>query len=752
MTISATDLESRLVSGMTGFAPSFSPDGSKVLFASANNNLVQNEGNGWDIFVADLVSGRRTLVSSAADGSPGNYDSVAPSFSADGSKVLFASRADNLVPGDGNGRQDIFVKDLLSGSIALVSRAADGSLGNGDSFTPSFSADGTKVLFASAAGNLVAGDGNGKQDIFVKDLASGSISLVSTAVDGALGNGDSSTPAFSPDGSKVAFASMASNLTPSWGFGRQEVFVKDLVSGSVLRVSADAYGDPVWGDSALPSFSPDGSKVMFVSDADALDPVGGSGAFDVFVRDLASGSTSLISTLPGLSNSAGMPSGTPAFSPDGSKVAFASYLIPPGLMDFGDADIYIRNLADGSISYVNAAATYVVAGGAAGGNYYWPSFSRDGSKLVFVSTDNTLVSGDYLSTDDVFVKDLASGVISGVSVDPWWSNLDSTSGGGSGGDPVPPPEPPPAPPTVQSDVSYSLGATQQGNLTLTGTAAIDGTGNGFNNVITGNDAANKLTGRAGDDTLFGGGGNDVLNGGVGADVMAGELGDDTYAVDDANDWVMELASEGFDTVNASVSWTLGDYVENLTLTGTATSNGIGNGLDNKLTGNIANNLLSGNDGNDGIRGSVGNDRLNGGAGNDSLGGGIGDDVLAGGAGNDTLAGGDGADSFVFDAAPNLANRDRIADMVAAIDRIVLDPAAFSGLATGALDPAAFASGAGLKTATTPEQRILYDTISGYLRFDADGSGAASRPAVFAQITSAVKPALSAADFAVLAIA
>ncbi|MBC7577703.1 MAG: calcium-binding protein, partial [Tardiphaga sp.] len=155
--------------------------------------------------------------------------------------------------------------------------------------------------------------------------------------------------------------------------------------------------------------------------------------------------------------------------------------------------------------------------------------------------------------------------------------------------------------TVLSSVSYTLGANVE-NLHLTGAAAINATGNTLDNMLTGN---------AGNNVLNGGAGNDFLDGGAGNDSMIGGTGDDTYVVDAVGDAVTELAGQGTDTVQSSISYALGANVENLVLTGSAAINATGNTLDNVIVGNA------------------------------------GDNAIKGGAGNDTLIGGDGNDTFLY---------------------------------------------------------------------------------------------------------
>ena len=176
---------------------------------------------------------------------------------------------------------------------------------------------------------------------------------------------------------------------------------------------------------------------------------------------------------------------------------------------------------------------------------------------------------------------------------------------------------------VNSSIGYSLGSFVE-NLVLTGTAATNGFGNALANTLVGNNAGNSLFGYGGNDTIFGNGGNDILNGGAGTDTMLGGAGNDVYVVEQATDKVYETTTPtsgmnagGVDRVNSSISYALGSFVENLTLTGTAAIKGHGNGLNNTLTGNAATNTLYGNGGNDMLNGGAGADTMLGGAGNDA---------------------------------------------------------------------------------------------------------------------------------------
>ena len=267
---------------------------------------------------------------------------------------------------------------------------------------------------------------------------------------------------------------------------------------------------------------------------------------------------------------------------------------------------------------------------------------------------------------------------------------------------------------VNSSVSYSLSAEVE-NLTLTGSANIDGTGNVLNNQLKGNTGANTLTGGAG---------NDRIDGGAGADILIGGTGNDTYTVDNIGDQIIENAGEGTDLVKASVDFTMSANIEKLTQTGSANINGTGSDLANTITGNAGSNILSG---------GLGNDVLSAGAGNDTLNGGAGADKLTGGVGNDT---------FLFDVIQTAANKDTITDFVTGQDHIALTRSAFTAFAgdpAGALNPAEFAIGT---AATTSSQHLIYNSGTGALYYDADGVGGA------AQVQIAVlsgHPSLSVGD-------
>ena len=271
--------------------------------------------------------------------------------------------------------------------------------------------------------------------------------------------------------------------------------------------------------------------------------------------------------------------------------------------------------------------------------------------------------------------------------------------------------------------------------------------------MTGTGGRDQMQGLEGNDTLLGLGGDDTLDGGTGNDIMTGGGGRDIYYVDSAGDRTIEtgISATEIDTVIASLSWTLGAYVENLAMAGTDMLTGTGNSLANKITGNSGANGLWGKGGNDTLDGGDGDDQVFGGGGRDLILGGAGNDTIAGGNGNDTLTGGSGADRFRFDTAlDGSLNVDVVTDFQwPENDKIELENSVFLRLTnTGALASSQF-----LTLFSTPariqgvdsDDFIIYDRSTGHLYYDRDGSGSAAA-VKFATLSAGL--ALIGSDFLV----
>jgi Tol biopolymer transport system component len=359
-----------------------------------------------------------TPVSTAADGtfSDGSVQEV--SFSADGTKVVFASDATNLVPGDTNGNYDIFLKELATGAISRVSVASDGAQSNGASNAPRLSPDGTKVVFVSFAQNLAAGDTSSREDVFVKDLVTGETTRVSVNDVGAENNGSNSQPSFSPDGTKVLFVSNASNLDAVYPYdGRTNVFLKDLATGAVTRISVDASGAYGNGGSSAqrespPQFSSDGTRVLFVSSASNFVAGDTNGRADAFLKDLTTGAITRVS-VDATGTEANNVIYEARLSPDGTKVVFMSTATNLVANDTnGQPDIFVKDLATGAVTLASVAADGTQTDQASS----QPRFSPDGTQVVFSSNASNLVPGDLNGSPDIFIKDLTTGVVTRVSL------------------------------------------------------------------------------------------------------------------------------------------------------------------------------------------------------------------------------------------------------------------------------------------------------------------------------------------------
>jgi Tol biopolymer transport system component len=201
--------------------PSISADGRYVAFESNASNLVSSDTNTCysytsghcpDIFVHDRETGQTIRVSLTSTGNQANSSSHGPSISGDGRYIAFRSSASNLVAGDTNAQDDIFVRDIQLSATTRVSAASNGTQADKTSYRPSISADGRYVAFETVATNLVSGDTNSTYDIFLRDQLTGQITLVSVASEGTQGNYGSLEASVSGDGRYVAFASEASNF------------------------------------------------------------------------------------------------------------------------------------------------------------------------------------------------------------------------------------------------------------------------------------------------------------------------------------------------------------------------------------------------------------------------------------------------------------------------------------------------------------------------------------------------------------
>ncbi len=266
-----------------------------------------------------------------------------------------------------------------------------------------------------------------------------------------------------------------------------------------------------------------------------------------------------------------------------------------------------------------------------------------------------------------------------------------------------------------------------------------------NDILTGNVGANSLSSGAGNDTLSGEDGNDALSGGGGDDILSGGADDDRLVGGDGNDNLNGGAALD-QLFGGNGDDTLAGISGSDTLYGGAGEDYIDGGSSaDTLFGGTGNDTLLGDSSNDWMAGDIGNDRLGGDIGKDSIDGGDGRDTLIGGADNDVLTGGAGVDAFVFDTAASGGNIDLISDFSTADDVIQLENQVFSGLSAGVLAAAAFQANA-TGTATDASDRIIYETDTGLLYFDADGTGSSARVS-FAELSPNL--ALSNADFLVI---
>jgi hypothetical protein len=387
---------------------SLSADGSRIAFTSRATNLDPADTDDlYDVYVKDLTTGDISLASTSDGGVKSNGTSAWPSLSADGTRVAFISSATTLDPGDTapDFLWDLYVKDLITGDITLASTSDSGIKGNGDVWLdrPPLSTDGTRVAFASIATNLDPADTNSLNDVYVKNLNTGNIDLVSRSDTGVKGNGHSIIDgSLSPDGRTVAFISNATNLDPADTDNLRDVYVKDRGTGDITVASTSDTGLKANAENAAPQLSSDSTTVAFTSRATNLDPADPDTVRDAYVKDLITSDITLASTSDtgAKGNDASFAS---ALSADGTKVAFGSAAtnLDPAKANT-NSDGYVKNLVTGDLTMISTSDTGVGSDGPS----YDPSTSSDFTTVAFTSDATNLHAADTDELPDIYVKEL----------------------------------------------------------------------------------------------------------------------------------------------------------------------------------------------------------------------------------------------------------------------------------------------------------------------------------------------------------
>lgn len=349
------------------------------------------------------VVASRAVGATSATGVAADAYAYQPALSPDGNAVAFWSDARNLVPGVVTGNRHIYYKNLGTGAIVIASRASNGTPANSYSLTPQVSPVGGKILFSSLANNLVTGDKNNAIDVFEHDLKTGKTRRVSLTAGKGEANAGSFRAVYAPDGKSIAFASYASNIVTGDRNGAMDVFVRNLVTGAVRRVSVagKVEGDM---DSFGPTFSADGHYLAFVSSATTFAADAPAGLLQVYRVKLPTGRPELVSRsadgTPGNGHSL-----EPSLSPSGDRVVFETSATNLLSKDTNKvSDIAMKSFGDGSVRRISTNAS----GGQTNGGSTRPRFTFDGADVVFTSSASNIVSGDRNGQLDVFIKNLAT--------------------------------------------------------------------------------------------------------------------------------------------------------------------------------------------------------------------------------------------------------------------------------------------------------------------------------------------------------
>jgi uncharacterized repeat protein (TIGR01451 family) len=387
-----------------------SGDGNLVVFYSTATDLVTNSTSGHgDVFLRDLVNSTTRLISLNTNGTGGGSDlSFLPRISSNGQVVIFSSIATDVVLGPRcAGCEDLIARDLQSGAVRLVNVSQNGNEpSNAGAYLYDISAEGRYVLFMSEASNLVAGDNNEGNDLFVRDLQTQTTELISVNKDGnGSGNDWSYNAMMTPDGRYVVFASLASDLVNGDENGNHDVFVRDLLLGKTRLVSINRFGTGTAdGLSEAPAITPDGRYVVFVSQAPDLVALV-SERHDiprVYVRHLVTDTTIPVSVNCEGSINDNVYTTSPAISADGRYVAFVSHAIDfvPGDFVNQAYNVFRRDLLAGKTLLVSP--NYGLIGGGNSGSLS-PRITGDGATVLFESHASDLTLDDKNDVADIFV-------------------------------------------------------------------------------------------------------------------------------------------------------------------------------------------------------------------------------------------------------------------------------------------------------------------------------------------------------------
>jgi hypothetical protein len=389
--------------------PALSSDGRYVVYAAHTDSSAPGVLDG--VYRWDIATDTRSLVSKASNGAIADDASGEPAISADGRFVAFSSDATNLVPNDNNDTTDVFVRDMVNRTTERVSVTSTGAEVSDPSYTPSISADGRFVGFISDSDDLSSSDDNLSSDAYVFDRSNRTVRLASI-VGGVQPDFGISDAVLSGDGKHVAFTT-DTDLVSGDQNGDDDVYLKNLATGSTTWISKPKKLDPDWGGGGgdSPSVSFDGQYVAYVgytSDLDeATDPFVGP---DVFVRDTVNKVTQRVSTTPAgaVVNGGSL---NPAITSDGTRVVFASTGNVSGTDTNGTrTDVFVKDRVSGKVTLVST--DMFLGQQAADSNL--PAISNDGRYVGFVSTGR-FTTDDTNNAGDVFVRAIDVPTVSSIA-------------------------------------------------------------------------------------------------------------------------------------------------------------------------------------------------------------------------------------------------------------------------------------------------------------------------------------------------